>query len=337
MFELNLFKFSAAKSAAAVYELNKMAKDSDTFSDFKKKAAVLNNQYNKNYLRTEYDFAWNTSHNAAVYHSMRNQMDEFPTWQYLTVGDDRVRPSHKVLHGMKFKADDQAFDSIYPPNGWGCRCYVKPLRGTPTKYSTRKDAETALARTQVNESGDSELDVMIKGGFNKNRAKIRTIFDEGKFYIKRNLAQKLTYKDQDLEAYSKLNKKSFPEVKIQTRDIAYAEKLLADNANLFADYANRAIEFNAKTLKAHSKADRLNIIEFVPEVLKTPDEVFLAEKGTSKTIQLRHIKHYRDRSIITVSDITDDGMKLKTWFEADKDKFDRDWRAGILIKKASKH
>jgi len=333
MFELNLFKFSAAKSAAAVYELNNMAKESDTFSDFKQKANVLSDTHIK-YMRTEYDFAWNTSHNAATYHTMKKQMDAFPTWMYQTVGDERVRPAHRALNGMKFRADDPAFDSIFPPNGWGCRCYVKPLSGTPTKYSTYEDAKNALAKTTVNEAGDSELDMMIKGRFNKNRAKIRTIFDEDKFYIKKNLAGKLTYKDQGLADYAELNKSSFPEIAISERELAFAEKLLADNANLFADYANRAIAFSDKTLKAHARPDRLNIIEFVPDVLNAPDEVFLSEKGSSKMTQLRHIKHYRDRSIVAISDITDEGMKLKTWFEADEEKFDKYWRSGILIKKS---
>lgn len=333
MFELNLFKFSAAKSAAAVVELNAIARDSDTFADFKQKAGVLTDKHVK-YMRTEYDYAWNASHNAATYHTMRKQMDEFPTWVYQTTGDERVRPGHQVLNNMKFKADDPAFDSIYPPNGWGCRCYVKPLRGVPNQYSTYDDAKEALAKSQVNEAGDSELDVMIKGGFNKNRAKIRTIFDEDKFYIKKNLAAKLTWQDQGMEAYAELNKSGFPQIAIKERDILFAEKLLTKNGNLFSDYANRAIEFTDKTLKAHARPDRLNIIELVPDVLKTPDEVYLFEKGASKTIQLKHIKHYRDRSIVTVSDITDDGMQLKTWFEADAEKFDSDWRTGILIKKS---
>jgi len=128
MFELNTFRFSAAKTGQMVYELKELAKSSDTFNIYRKKADTLTKLYNENYLRTEYDFAWNASHNAAQYHRQQKQIKNFPIWQYKTAGDDRVRQAHANLNGMKFKATDPIWDSIYPPNGWGCRCYVKTLR-----------------------------------------------------------------------------------------------------------------------------------------------------------------------------------------------------------------
>lgn len=332
IFDLNLFRFSAAKSAAAVRELNELAKSSDTFNDFKGQAGKVTDRYNNDYLRTEYDFAWNTSHNAAQYHRMLAIKEQFPTWQYLTAGDERVRPAHKVLHGMKFKADDPAFDTIYPPNGWGCRCYVKALTGTATKYSTKAEAEKLLAGSAVDKNGNSELDRMIKGRFNKNRAKTGVIFDEDKFYIKNDIGKKLTYKEQGLKAESELDRNSYPSIKVQERDLAFAGKILSDNDNLFADYAKRAIGFSKKTLKANGAQDQLNIVEFIPAVMKNPSEVYLVETGSSKTIQLKYIKHYKDRSLVVVSDAADKGFDLKTWLEADKDTFDKEWRTGILIK-----
>ncbi|MFK5855388.1 MAG: DUF935 family protein [Bacteroidota bacterium] len=333
MFELNVFSFSAAKSAAAVRELNVLAKQHDTFSKFSKEASdKILHFYNDNALKAEYNHAWATSQNAAEYHRLMKLKKEFPTWQYMTVGDDRVRDAHRALRGKKFKAGD--IDSIYPPNGWGCRCYVKPLTGVAQTYTSPKQAEDILAQSGIDKNGVSEWDRMIKGGFNKNRAKTRTIYDVDKHYLKSELSQKLTYKDQGLEAFANIDKTSLPKITVKERDFTFATKLLADNANLFTDYTKRKIAFSSKTLKAHNKADRLNIIEFVPEILESPDEVFMSEKGSSKTIQLKYIKHYNDRSLIIVSDISDEGMNIKTWFEADKDKFDRDWRSGILIKKS---
>jgi SPP1 gp7 family putative phage head morphogenesis protein len=50
-----------------------------------------------------------------------------PYWQYWTVGDDRVRPEHRVLHRFTARADDPVWMKIYPPNGFNCRCSVIPL------------------------------------------------------------------------------------------------------------------------------------------------------------------------------------------------------------------
>lgn len=47
-----------------------------------------------------------------------------PYWQYLTVGDGRVRPEHAVLDYFCARAEDPVWRRIYPPNGFNCRCIV---------------------------------------------------------------------------------------------------------------------------------------------------------------------------------------------------------------------
>ena len=53
--------------------------------------------------------------------------DVLPFWQYMTVGDDRVRPEHAVLDGFQARSIDPVWRKIYPPNGFNCRCIVIPL------------------------------------------------------------------------------------------------------------------------------------------------------------------------------------------------------------------
>jgi Phage Mu protein F like protein len=43
--------------------------------------------------------------------------------------DERVRDSHRVLHGITRHIDDVFWDEYYPPNGWSCRCGTKQSRG----------------------------------------------------------------------------------------------------------------------------------------------------------------------------------------------------------------
>jgi SPP1 gp7 family putative phage head morphogenesis protein len=47
-----------------------------------------------------------------------------PYWQYLTLGDSRVRPEHAVLDYFAARAEDPVWLKIYPPNGFNCRCIV---------------------------------------------------------------------------------------------------------------------------------------------------------------------------------------------------------------------
>ncbi len=42
--------------------------------------------------------------------------------EYVTVGDDRVRPRHEIMDGMRFAKDDPRWRTLWPPNGFACRC-----------------------------------------------------------------------------------------------------------------------------------------------------------------------------------------------------------------------
>ena len=48
-------------------------------------------------------------------------------WQYSTVGDGRVRPTHRAQNGKVFPRDHAFWNTWYPPNGFRCRCTVWPL------------------------------------------------------------------------------------------------------------------------------------------------------------------------------------------------------------------
>jgi len=50
-----------------------------------------------------------------------------PFWEYSTVGDDRVRPTHAAQNGRIFPQDDAYWNRWFPPNGYNCRCTVISL------------------------------------------------------------------------------------------------------------------------------------------------------------------------------------------------------------------
>jgi len=77
------------------------------------------------------------------------------------LGPSRVhRPMHVRWHGMLLRADDQWWDSHFPPNGFGCRCWVRQVSKVeadregwqvserPTEeYYTTKDPMTGCPTT----------------------------------------------------------------------------------------------------------------------------------------------------------------------------------------------
>lgn len=51
----------------------------------------------------------------------------YPYWQYMHTSSARPRPQHLLWVGTTLPANDPWWGTHYPPNGWRCRCSVRPL------------------------------------------------------------------------------------------------------------------------------------------------------------------------------------------------------------------
>ena len=56
-------------------------------------------------------------------------------YEYVTVGDDRVRPNHEALNGTRYPKNVPMLQEIWPPNGFNCRCTMVEIyfEGTPNR------------------------------------------------------------------------------------------------------------------------------------------------------------------------------------------------------------
>lgn len=78
-------------------------------------------------MRTIYRTNLQTTYMAGRHRSQEANIDRRPYWRYVAVLDSNTRPSHAERHGVVLRADDDWWDTNYPPNGWGCRCRVQSL------------------------------------------------------------------------------------------------------------------------------------------------------------------------------------------------------------------
>src|ERR1019366_683401 len=145
MMEININRFGFDKNLAQIYQLNQALKQTGTFSEFKKQAAQVLGNFNKNFLQTEYDTAIAVGQNASAWNAQIRDKKDFPYVKYITAGDDRVRPPHAALDGKIFNLNDSSWTAIYPPNGWNCRCEMISINDTGKQLiSTGDDAKQAL-------------------------------------------------------------------------------------------------------------------------------------------------------------------------------------------------
>lgn len=90
----------------------------------KEKTVQLGSPYR---VRTIYKQNIQSAYNAGRYLKQLQNVDFAPYFQYICVLDEATRPEHRALHGKVFRYDDGIWASLYPPNGWGCRCTVRSL------------------------------------------------------------------------------------------------------------------------------------------------------------------------------------------------------------------
>lgn len=127
----NVYYFSGAKTYQQTREVSGMLKqlfigkgEIKTLSDFKKEALKVLENYNVNYLTTEYNFSISQGLSANRWHEIEKEKDLYPNLTYHTVGDGRVRPEHAIMDGITRPVNDGFWKKYYPPNGWNCRCTV---------------------------------------------------------------------------------------------------------------------------------------------------------------------------------------------------------------------
>jgi len=88
-----------------------------------------------------------------------------PYLEYVTFGDDRVRPNHAVMNGKVAKQDDPFWAMNYPPNGHQCRCVArarsqKDVTRRGLNVQTQKEIEKDVINQQLS-AGVPESKVVL--------------------------------------------------------------------------------------------------------------------------------------------------------------------------------
>jgi SPP1 gp7 family putative phage head morphogenesis protein len=227
----HLYRFSAAKTYQELAKINLALRNNPIFSDFKKEALKVNQEYNVRYLQTEFNTANRSGAMAAKWDKIQSQKHLYPNLTYKTVKDNRVREEHRNLDEITKPVDDAFWDKWYPPNGWHCRCYV-----------TQTDGEVTPGTPKGNPTP----------GFHGNVGKDSMVFneDEHPYFI---------FPAED----TKKIKASFEDLKLSTPDynVVYTNKKATLAVSTWAD---------PKDLEANLKSAKIIVDELVINVKIRP-------------------------------------------------------------------
>jgi SPP1 gp7 family putative phage head morphogenesis protein len=140
----NVQMFSGAKTFQIIKDFESFLIEDGKpveFNVFRKRVLPVYEQYNKTWLKTEYEFAVESARAGERWVGIWHNKETLPLLEYVTVGDQRVRESHKVLDGVIKPVWDSFWNTYYPPWSWRCRCDTKSLvdgEVTETKSLTNK-------------------------------------------------------------------------------------------------------------------------------------------------------------------------------------------------------
>lgn len=124
------------------------------FERFLNDVRKIDETYNSNYLRAEYNFVQASAEMAAKWERFIRDGDRYHL-QYRTAGDDKVRPEHAELHGITLPPGDPFWEEYFPPNGWNCRCDVVQVR--KSKYPATPADEARRRAESVFGDGKGEM------------------------------------------------------------------------------------------------------------------------------------------------------------------------------------
>jgi phage putative head morphogenesis protein, SPP1 gp7 family len=328
MMEMNLFRFSEAKTSAQVLMLNRLLIDRDKLEirsekDFINQALKINANFNTTYLATEHQFAIATGQNSARWCEFMKDKGKIGHWEYNTVGDSEVRPEHAALDGRVFSLDDTQARRLLPPNGYKCRCEGLQYPGKPgDKLVSGKDYIDTVFPTDK-----------MKQNFGINRADAGTVFTQNQMYLnelngKKQALNSYSFKDYGLKPWSEMKDGLKPLKLDNTITPKNSGELFDNNADSpdykamgFEDYLKRKLILKENVFKQHitgkyikPSENRHQLFAHVADILNNPDELWMRDYAKNSKQQMRYIKFYNNNMVVVDTEITNDGLEVKTWY-----------------------
>lgn len=154
--------FAARKTALQVLQLIALTKDEEKgtkrpFREFRKLAEGVLTNYNKTWLKTEYDTAIAAARSARDWQNFEAEADLYPNLEYMRSVSATPRQEHLTYVGIIRPLNDPFWNTHLPPIAFNCKCSVRNTDAQPNDIPLDIDQTDPVAPALQNNPAKSGM------------------------------------------------------------------------------------------------------------------------------------------------------------------------------------
>lgn len=343
--------------------VDKVVADGISLEDFRKQFDGIVEKHGWGYnggrnwrTRVIYETNLYQSHQAGRYAQMQQVKRTRPYWRYRhNDAVEHPRPEHLAWDGKILRADDPWWNTHYPTNGWGCKCFVETLSErdmqrlgktgpdqapeieyeqktigvnspNPRTVSVPKGVDPGFAYNPGRAAVGEQLADNVMADWNKTRSAWKPLNPAG--WAEAGRPERLPAEQTTIALGNRTTRQS--EVLAQIKQLQGDEKLY--------ETAKLPVLVNAKALASHMDPARSEYLPLLDDLMQDPNEVWLSfeqHEGTGKIrLRSRFIKHYglsKDRFVMMVANARNGYLEGWTVIPTSDARYIQRQRQGKLI------
>lgn len=300
----NIYMFSGAKVYQQIQDISLLS-NVDTiksFADFKKEALTIYDQYNKNWLQTEYSTAIGQAQMATRWEQIEAQKFELPYLQYSAVIDKNTSDICRPLDGVCLPVGDKFWSVNTPLNHFNCRCTV-------TQFDKTDATQAGITSKENADKATAEISKKRHPLFEGNSGQDRLIFNKEHPYFDVPKADKEFAKTNFGLPIPEFKNIFTPAKSIKEAELYAKTELGVEYANFKGVRLENANEMNAGLFRTKEKIPNLKVngigqAQNVNKEIKDFIELKLKETATYKkyeaispTYAKKYVSAYQSRLI----------------------------------------
>lgn len=188
----NVWHFAGAQSISQIKDLNRAFNASNgDYNLFRKLTAPITSDYNRNWLKTQYDTATRTAGGIAEVQDAYRTIELFPCVQWIQVQRPTKGLDHVYMHRKIF--DLRASRPPTHPTRYGCACYYIKLREPGNDIPITRSDWIDLTKKH------GDYAEMVKSGFLRDHTTNQEIFAPKQMMATEERLKKVTVSDKGLK------------------------------------------------------------------------------------------------------------------------------------------